>query len=783
MSAAADYEYPSAEAEFGLYNFHSQEQVENLTDCLVSRGESIRRLVHVFGEVGSGRHYLLRAAAHDASLGRKPVVVASMDLDGYEPDRSLSSLLKHLSEKTAGLFSDRLSELARRVRFDVKAGPPSLLFASVGVKADLTLEEILEFFNANTRTQAGGISDRELLGRFLARVTETRKLVLHFRKSGSLDRALVARVVDELRLNGDLIVAFSYLRGESALSIRNNPGTRIEVSPWTRDEMARVFAERFQPNSVPGNFLDFAWDFHPQLRNRQGFATLLLRCVQGGCLFSDQRGNWVLKRNWQKDAGFVKEFTRDLYEPIQDFETRLSNLEAPEELKSQLGQFIEFAAMCDPTIAVVAVVRCIGLEENQVDEFIDLIDDATQVDDDNGLLRNVGFYHPGFPAGTLIYQFRNPARAASVLDRIHELAQASEKLLSFLQRFFRPDTRAVCEMFLNLTKLAGRTHETEQLETQLRWWTSIEETATLVGLIVDDLIHGEISPALVWRIVEETKDTWPPALKWALVEGYGQQPDGIPDHLKFLFHIRRGLVLLDLGRYAEALVEAQEAEGLFVEPLWRSELEQRNLAGVAELELREYAGAHRDLARAFELANSNLPPENRVRLKTMHNLAEILKLQGDLSGALALERQALAARRRGLGEEHPETLSSMSNLAYTLKQQRDLAGARRLQEQVLAASRRLLGDEHPLTLTAMHNFSETLYLQGDLARAQTLLERVLTVRRRVLGEEHPRTLITMINLAETLKAQGDLAGAHSLDEQVLAARQRQRSNAADHPKA
>jgi hypothetical protein len=773
MPTATHYEYRSTEAEFGLYNFHSQEQVENVIDCLTSRGESIQRLIHLFGEIGSGRHYLLRAAAHYASLGRKPVVVVSIDLDGYEPDRPLSSLLSHLSQKENELFSHKLSDLAKRVKVDIKAGPPNLLFASVGVKADLTLEEILDFFHANTRPPAGGISERELLGRFLARVTQTRKLVLHFRKSSSLDRALVARVVDELELNRDLIVAFSYLRGETAFSIRINPGVRVEVPPWTRDEMARAFAERFQLNSVPGNFLDFAWSFDPELRHRQGFATVLLRSIQTGCLFSDQRGNWVLKRNWQKDAG--KELTRDLYKPLHDFEARLSDLEAPEERKNQLGQFIDFAAMCDPTIPVVALVRCIGLKENQVDEFIDLIDEATQVDDDNGLLRNVGFYHPGFPPETLIYRFRNPVRAASVLDRVHSLAQASDRLLSFSQRFFRPDTRAICEMFLNLARLAGRTHEAEQFETQLRWWTSIEETETLVGLIVDELTHGEISPALVWKILEGVKDTWPPALRWALIEGYGRQPDGIPDNMRFLFQITRGHILLDLGRYAEALAEAQEAEGHFVEPVWRSEALQRNLAGVAKRGLGEYAGSHRDLARALELANSNRLPEHPDVLRTMDNLAATLDAQGDLAGARALEEQVLAARRPLLGEAHPETLRAMNNLAQMLKAQRDLAGARTLLEQALAGRRRLLGEEHPETLITMDNFAETLKAQGDLEGAQALQEQVLAASRRLLGEEDPHTLITMKHLAQTLEAQGDLAAAQALKEQVLAARRRQRS--------
>ena len=42
----------------------------------------------------------------------------------------------------------------------------------------------------------------------------------------------------------------------------------------------------------------------------------------------------------------------------------------------------------------------------------------------------------------------------------------------------------------------------------------------------------------------------------------------------------------------------------------------------------------------------------------------------------------------------------MSNLAATLRAQGDLAGARALQEQVLEARRRVLGEEHPDTSPA-----------------------------------------------------------------------------------
>jgi hypothetical protein len=47
----------------------------------------------------------------------------------------------------------------------------------------------------------------------------------------------------------------------------------------------------------------------------------------------------------------------------------------------------------------------------------------------------------------------------------------------------------------------------------------------------------------------------------------------------------------------------------------------------------------------------------------MNNLAVARRNLGDLQGARDLHEQTLAARRRVLGADHPDTLLSMSNLA------------------------------------------------------------------------------------------------------------------------
>ena len=102
------------------------------------------------------------------------------------------------------------------------------------------------------------------------------------------------------------------------------------------------------------------------------------------------------------------------------------------------------------------------------------------------------------------------------------------------------------------------------------------------------------------------------------------------------------------------------------------------------------------------------------------------------------ERQ-LEARKRLLGDEHPDTLGSMSNLAITLQAQGDLPDARRLQEAVLGARKRLQGDEHPDTLTSMNNLAITLWHQGEAPSARNLAAMAVAGYLSTLGAAHPNT--------------------------------------------
>src|SRR5438552_1288741 len=85
------------------------------------------------------------------------------------------------------------------------------------------------------------------------------------------------------------------------------------------------------------------------------------------------------------------------------------------------------------------------------------------------------------------------------------------------------------------------------------------------------------------------------------------------------------------------------------------------------------------------------------------------------------------------------TAAEQAAKARKLFEQGKYAEARALDQQVLAARRKLLGEEHPDTAASYARLALDLHALGKYAEAESLMQRVLAVRRKVLGEEHPDT--------------------------------------------
>ncbi|KAG8690041.1 hypothetical protein FRC09_012163, partial [Ceratobasidium sp. 395] len=154
-------------------------------------------------------------------------------------------------------------------------------------------------------------------------------------------------------------------------------------------------------------------------------------------------------------------------------------------------------------------------------------------------------------------------------------------------------------------------------------------------------------------------------------------------------------------------------------------------------------------------------------LTSISKLALTYQYQGRWDEAAVVQTQVLEARKQVLGERHPDTLSSMDNLASAYQSQGRWDEAEALHVQVLEARRQVLGERHPNTLTSMDNLATVFRSQGRWDEAEVLQTQVLEARKQVLGERHPDSLGSMNNLALTYQDQGRWGKAETLHTQAL----------------
>jgi len=88
--------------------------------------------------------------------------------------------------------------------------------------------------------------------------------------------------------------------------------------------------------------------------------------------------------------------------------------------------------------------------------------------------------------------------------------------------------------------------------------------------------------------------------------------------------------------------------------------------------------------------------------KMAGNFALVYSEVGRRQEALQLTERVVEARKRTLGEEHPDTLSSMHNLAIRYSEVGRRQEALQLAERVVEAYKRTLGEEHPNTVASIH---------------------------------------------------------------------------------
>jgi len=182
----------------------------------------------------------------------------------------------------------------------------------------------------------------------------------------------------------------------------------------------------------------------------------------------------------------------------------------------------------------------------------------------------------------------------------------------------------------------------------------------------------------------------------------------------------------------------------------------------------EYKSSENYARQALALRRKQLGDNHLDVATTLNSLAEVLRVQGEYQTAEKLYHETLSIRRSLLGNTHRDVADTMNNLALLLYRIGKYQDAERLHREALSVRYRLLGEHDPDVSNSMNNLAVLLKAQGQYQEAETLYRQALKLRRKVLGEDEPRTINTLSNLGRLLHAKGDFTAADSLLRQALA---------------
>ncbi|HEY4119866.1 MAG TPA: serine/threonine-protein kinase [Byssovorax sp.] len=245
--------------------------------------------------------------------------------------------------------------------------------------------------------------------------------------------------------------------------------------------------------------------------------------------------------------------------------------------------------------------------------------------------------------------------------------------------------------------------------------------------------------------------------------GAGRAPLILPDAL--------GSMLRELGKYPEAIAQHEAAIALEEKALGPDALEVarslRNLAN-ARRDNGEPEAALAAYTRALAIQERALGPEHPDVGSTLQSLAILDSRLGRYDEAKPRFARALAIRERRLGPDHPEVGETLSSLVVAMRWTGDAEAALPLAERALRIELAAHGPDHDRTAGAENNVGFIELALHHTDRAKAAFARALAVRKELFGPTGPKVAMEIENLGQAALAERDFAGARDLYARGLA---------------
>lgn len=146
-------------------------------------------------------------------------------------------------------------------------------------------------------------------------------------------------------------------------------------------------------------------------------------------------------------------------------------------------------------------------------------------------------------------------------------------------------------------------------------------------------------------------------------------------------------------------------------------------------------------------------PLSQARL--MLTIGQVYRQLGVYDSAEPLLSEALAIRRRLLGDDHVDTAVALGRLANLYHDLGDYDRAEPLFLRALEIQESALGAESESVAASLNNLAYHYSARGDDGAAEPLFLRALEIQQKVHGGEHPDVASSLVNLGDLYRVRGE----------------------------
>jgi non-specific serine/threonine protein kinase/serine/threonine-protein kinase len=225
-----------------------------------------------------------------------------------------------------------------------------------------------------------------------------------------------------------------------------------------------------------------------------------------------------------------------------------------------------------------------------------------------------------------------------------------------------------------------------------------------------------------------------------------------------------------LGQYPESKRFAEKALGLPSGGGRDGELQRATVLlqlGRASQRLGDMEQTRIAYEQALAVRRKVLGEHHLDVARVLNNLGAIHGQMERFAEATASHEQALAIQRRVGGPTHVDVGHSLRGLAILQDRQGNIEAGLELFRQAQEIFERHYGPDHTFTASGLQDIAVSLRTLNRHAEARQLLERSLAILKRVHGPDHPNVSFTAHSLGVLMAAQGELQAAVAMLEDAF----------------